>query len=65
MSLFGFGNIVVVDKNQIGVVVKIWADNTYDVYVRNYNRVKDYNASEIRHFIYSKELSEEEIDFYD
>ncbi len=56
---FQFGNVVVVDGDQIGVIVKSWADDTHEVYVRNLNGVKEYRAINIRHFIYSKDLSEE------
>ena len=36
---FQFGNVVVVDDDQIGVIVKSWADGTHDVYVRSYNGI--------------------------
>lgn len=62
---FQFGNVVVVDDDQIGVIVKSWADNTHDVYVRTSCVVSNYGASEIRHYIYSKELTADEYDFYD
>ncbi len=61
---FQFGNVVVVDGGQIGVIVKSWADDTHDVYVRNLNGVKCYRADDIRHFVYSKDLTEEEREFY-
>ena len=61
---FQFGNVVVVDDGQIGVIVKSWADYTHDVYVRSYNEIRLYKDSVITHFIYSKELSEEERGFY-
>jgi len=47
-----------VEGNMIGVVVKSWADNTYEVYVRSYNRISTYPASEMRHHVYDKELEE-------
>ena len=65
MSLFQFGNVVVVDRDQIGVIVKSWADGSHDVYVRSYNCVGEYLAESIRHYVYSKELSSEEREFYD
>ena len=65
MSKFQFGNVVVVDGENIGVIVKSWEDNTHDVYVRLYNGVKQYHELDIKHFIYSKTLSEEELIFYD
>ena len=61
---FQFGNVVVVDEDQIGVIVKSWADSTHDVYVRSYNSIRPYREDNIRHFIYSKELSDEEKGFY-
>ena len=64
MSMFQFGNVVVVDGDQIGLIVKTWGDDTYEVYVRNYNGIKTYTTKDIQRFIYSKELSDEEIDFY-
>jgi len=62
--IFQFGNVVVVDDDQIGVIVKSWANNTHDVYVRSYNSVREYAEQDIKHFVYSKELTEEEIAFY-
>jgi len=61
---FQFSNVVVVDDDQIGVIVKSWADDSHDVYVRGYNRVEQYHESQIKHFIYSKNLSEDEYEFY-
>lgn len=62
---FQFGNVVVIDNDQIGLIVKSWADNTHDVYVRSYNRIQTYDAKYIQHFIYSKELSDDEREFYE
>ena len=39
MISFQFGNVVVVEDGLIGVIVKSWADNTHEVYVRSYNGV--------------------------
>jgi hypothetical protein len=61
---YQFGNVVVVDGGQIGVIVKSWADDTYEVYVRSLNCVKEYKEDDIRHFVYSKELSDEERNYY-
>jgi hypothetical protein len=70
--IFQFGNVVVVDKDQIGLICKTWSssmgDNgvyNYDVYVRNCNSVINYQESEIKHFVYSKELTEDELEFYE
>lgn len=30
----------------------------YDVYVRSYNGIKEYDEDEIKHFFYDKELEE-------
>jgi len=54
----------VVDQDQIGVIVKSWANNTHDVYVRNYNSIREYKATDIRHYIYSKDLTTEQQSFY-
>ncbi len=65
-----FGDIVVVEGDLIGVVVKSWETYSstgnkyynYDVYVRNYNTIKNYQESEIeRYRVRHKELNEEEI----
>jgi len=68
---FQFGQIVVVDDDQIGVIVKTWLNSTmrkpgyhYKVYVRSLNLVSEYREGEIDHFVYSKELTEEEKEFY-
>ena len=63
---FLFGDIVVVDGNLIGVIVKSWqssfSGNHYEVYVRNYNCIKDYDEVDIaRYKVRHKELNEEEM----
>lgn len=68
--IFQFGNVVVVQGGLIGVIVKSWGEGTilkecsHDVYVRDFNSVKTYREPDIRHFIYSKELTDEEREFY-
>lgn len=63
---FTFGDIVVVDTDNIGVVVKCWIKNigeefSYEVYVRNYNAIKEYKEEEIeRYMVRHKYLSDEE-----
>lgn len=63
--LFLFGDIVVVDVDQIGVVVKTWENNygfTYEVYVRNYNKINTYEEREMdRYRVRHKYLDEEEL----
>ena len=56
-----FGDIVVVDGNLIGVVVKSWQNGTHEVYVRMVNRIVEYKESEIqRYMVRHKYLDEEE-----
>lgn len=64
MASFQFGNVVVVDVDQIGLIVKSWEDDSHDVYVRSYNNIGTYKAKDIKHFVYSKQLSDEEQSFY-
>lgn len=66
---FWFWNVVVVENTtQVGVICKLWEPNNwepnYDVYVRSYNRVVNYPESDIEHFIYNKETTEEEQFYY-
>lgn len=63
---FLFGDIVVVEEYLIGVIVKSWQSlmrgNYYEVYVRNYNAIKEYNEEEIeRYKVRHKELNEDEM----
>jgi hypothetical protein len=63
---FLFGDIVVVEESLIGVVVKSWQStltgNHYEVYVRSYNDIKEYDEWDIeRYKVRHKELTEEEI----
>lgn len=58
---FQFSNVVVVEDNLIGCIVKTWGASKmrgihYEVYVRSYNCIKEYDESEIKHFVYDKEL---------
>jgi len=65
--VFQFGNIVVVDGNQVGVIVKSWSGKngySHDVYVRGYNSIKTFYELDIQHYIYNKELCEEEREHY-
>lgn len=65
---FCFGDIVVVEENLIGVVVKSWVTysngNTirnYDVYVRMHNSIKNFSENQIeRYMVRHKYLDEEE-----
>lgn len=63
---FCFGDIVVVDGENIGVVVKSWTgrEPNHDVYVRMYNKIVNYKESEIqRYMIRHKYLNEEELEY--
>jgi len=64
MPSFQFGNVVVVDDDMIGVIVKSWSNDAHEVYVRGYNSTVLYKASEIQHYVYSKTLVEDEYGFY-
>lgn len=71
--IFQFSNVVVVENNLIGVIVKTWGASItgthrgvhYEVYVRSYNDIREYDEDDIKHFVYSKELFDEELQFYD
>lgn len=66
-----FGDIVVVEENLIGVVVKCWIGSAltkpirkYDVYVREYNSIKSYDENNIeRYRVRHKYLSKEELEY--
>lgn len=72
MKALFFGDIVVVDEDQIGVIVKSWGASLtgtkrpphHEVYVRLYNGIKEYNENEIeRYGVRHKYLSDEEKDW--
>lgn len=66
---FTFGDIVVVEENLIGVVVKSWQKSLtgnkpvhHEVYVRSFNTIKEYTEDEMqRYMVRHKELNEEEM----
>lgn len=69
---FLFGDIVIVEDNLIGVVVKTWATYSsakgscfsYDVYVRMHDGIRNYQESEIaRYRVRHKYLDEEELEW--
>ncbi|MBR1930342.1 MAG: hypothetical protein IJ833_02550 [Lachnospiraceae bacterium] len=66
---FCFGDIVVVDGDEIGVVVRSWVglsdrEPNHDVYVRMYDGIKNYKESEMqRYMVRHKYLSEEELEY--
>lgn len=65
---YTFGDIVVVDEKNIGVVVKRWVNQykytSYEVYVRLYNGIKTYEEDDIeRYLVRHKYLDEEELEY--
>ena len=66
-----FGDIVVVEENLIGVVVKCWISNLltnptrkYEMYVRGYNRIKEYEWKDVKRYrVRHKYLNEEEVQY--
>ena len=68
---FCFGDIVVVEHDKIGVIVKSWIhrhngkkDNNYDVYVRIHNEIKNFEEDEIeRYMVRHKYLDEDELNY--
>lgn len=66
---FCFGDIVVVDGCEIGVVVKSWCGSRakepeHEVYVRTYNRIKTYKESEMqRYMVRHKYLDNQELEW--
>ena len=74
MNKFLFGDIVVVDEIQIGVICKSWdgaylpsggrGEPHYEIYVRYYNCIKDYPESEVeRYRVRHKYLNDEELEY--
>lgn len=66
-----FGDIVIVEENLIGVVVKCWIGSAltnpirkYDVYVREYGSIKQYDENNIKRYrVRHKYLSKEELEY--
>ncbi|MBS4040387.1 MAG: hypothetical protein KGZ81_07270 [Flavobacteriales bacterium] len=65
-----FGDIVVVENNLIGVVVKNWGRGSngrephVEVYVRSYRTIQEYPISEVeRYLVRHKELSDEDMEY--
>ncbi len=65
-----FGDIVVVEDNLIGVVVKNWGMDNHgnepkvEVYVRNYRGIEEYPISKVeRYQVRHKELDDEEVEY--
>ena len=62
--IFQFTNAVVVEEENIGVIVKSWQDGTHDVYIRYTDSIKNFHEKDIKHYVYSKELLDEQKEFY-
>lgn len=65
---FLFGDIVVVDESNIGVICKTWEHSkggySYDVYVRLANGILEYEEDKIeRYRVRHKYLSDEEMEW--
>jgi len=65
---FTFGDIVVIEGNLIGVIVKSWISNkigtSYEVYVRSYNTIVNYTEDNIeRYMVRHKELDQEDLEY--
>lgn len=69
---FTFGDIVVIEGEYIGVILKCWIryrngfEKTfeYEVYVRSFNDIKLYKEDEIeRYMVRHKELNDEEKEY--
>ena len=65
---YTFGDIVVIEDNLIGVVVKSWCKSNgtieHEVYVRSYNSIKLYKEDEMqRYMVRHKYLDEEEMEY--
>lgn len=65
-----FGDIVIVDGSQIGVIVKSWGSPRYgeparhEVYVRSYNCIREYPENEIRRYmVRHKYLDDQELEW--
>lgn len=65
---FLFGDIVVVDENLIGVIVKTWESVKkgfyYEVYVRYYNRIVEYDEKDIERYRVRHKLLDEDEMYY-
>lgn len=68
---FLFGDIVVINNNQIGIILKTWDKNMsgrfqYDVYNRMSNIIGEYKEEDIeRYRVRHKYLNEEELYYQD
>lgn len=65
---FFFADIVVVNTDEIGCIVKTWHNHRrgyhYEVYIRSLNRITEFDEAEIQRYVVSKELSNDERAFH-
>lgn len=64
---FQFGNVVVVGRGLIGVIVSSWGPwgyYNYEVYVKSSKKICEYEEKEIQNFIYYNELTKAEKGLY-
>jgi len=66
---FLFGDIVIINENQIGVILKTWTDYktvTYDIFNRMTTGIEEYCEQEIKRYrIRHKYLNEKELSYQD
>lgn len=67
---YQFGNVVVTEGGQLGVICKTWMcsqsrPHHYDVYIRSLDALREYDEDTLRHYVFSKELADDELDHYD
>ena len=60
---FQFSNVVIVEDNLVGCIVKTWGESQsrgihYEVYVRLHRAIKEYDEHEIKHMVYNKIVEE-------
>lgn len=47
---FYFGDLVIVDNGLLGVVIRMWSDCTYDIFVRSYDSIVKYKEDDIQKY---------------
>lgn len=66
---FLFGDIVVINENQIGIILKTWNKNMsgifeYDIYNRMTSQIEQFDENDIdRYRVRHKYLNEEEMEY--
>ncbi len=64
VNYYHFGDIVIVKKNLVGIVVKCWDNKVYEVYVRSFNMIVEYHENQMKKYIHHKELTEDSLSYY-